>query len=33
MNDVVLVTLAVGGVAGLCFVIVLLLWSAPDDNP
>jgi hypothetical protein len=33
VNDVVLMTLAVTTVAGLCFVLVLLLWRAPVDNP
>jgi hypothetical protein len=33
MNDVTLVTLAVTAVAGLCVVLVLLLWRAPVDNP
>jgi hypothetical protein len=33
MNDVAVVTLAVTAVAGLCFVLVLLLWRPPGDNP
>jgi hypothetical protein len=33
VNDVVLMTLAVTTVAGLCFAIVLLLWRVPVDNP
>jgi hypothetical protein len=33
VNDVVLVTLAVTAVAGLCFALVLLHWRSPGDNP
>ena len=33
MNDAALVTLAVTAVAGLCVVLVLLLWRAPGGNP
>jgi hypothetical protein len=33
MNDVMLVTLAIAAVTGLCFAIVLLLGRAAGDNP
>jgi hypothetical protein len=33
VNDLVLVTLAISAVTGLCLVIMLLLWRAPGDNP
>jgi hypothetical protein len=33
VSDVVLVTSAVAAVTGLCFVIVVLLWRAPNDRP
>ena len=33
MNDAALMTLAVTAVAGLCFVILHVLWRVPVDNP